>query len=707
MRAHHRNGTTVVALSALVLGVTACSGSGENRAPAWDDQDFANAEFAVGEAVTGCSTGTSGFNSTNNVGVLTIQNFTGTVVLSAPGGVLKMNGQTCTTGDNGTGTALKVTGTGSNVVKRIVMDDQATDDKVLLDMYAGPFTTVFAGTAGTGLDITFSSGSDAFLVRGSNAVDKVSVIQANAADALYFDIGTTTDGKADVKVADSDVTGVAVKVSMASGADVFAAVSSGITSYNGANISDLVMPAGAMTVYGGDGTDLITDGNGADILYGGAGNDTIKASNVGNDTIYGGADTDLIDYSARSSSAAVDLTLANQGTFTLTDQPADTETVTVGTRTYTFQNTLTNVDGNVKIGATAAESLANLIAAINSGTGAGTKYATATQPNTEVSAARGASSLQMVVTAKTSGPTADAYASTTTVTNGSWGATTLGSTSASVGTETDLLWEFENAYGGAGADTIRGDEAGNVLYGSGGADVIYGGGAADTIYGGDGNDAVYGGAGSSVDVLYGEAGDDTFYADYDPEGTGDGADSVVGANGTDTMSYAARSAAVTVTLAATTSEEILANDIEQVIGGEAGDIITCGALSCTVWGGNGADSITGGSAADYLSGDAGNDTIKGAGGGDVLLGEDDDDSVDGEDGDDTVSGGAGADTLAGSNGADQVFGGAGTDSMTGGSGIDMLSGGAGVDTVDGGSDAGDLCVDEGGDSIAANTCDVM
>lgn len=66
-----------------------------------------------------------------------------------------------------------------------------------------------------------------------------------------------------------------------------------------------------------------------------------------------------------------------------TVQPSDGQTVTVGGKTYTFQATLTNVDGNVLIGANLAASIQSLAAAMNlgngtRGTGSGTLYAAAT-----------------------------------------------------------------------------------------------------------------------------------------------------------------------------------------------------------------------------------------------------------------------------------------------------------------------------------------
>jgi hypothetical protein len=62
------------------------------------------------------------------------------------------------------------------------------------------------------------------------------------------------------------------------------------------------------------------------------------------------------------------------------------ETVTIGSKTYTFQTVLTNVDGNVLIGANAAASLTNLKAAITLGAGSGTLYAALTTAHPSVTA---------------------------------------------------------------------------------------------------------------------------------------------------------------------------------------------------------------------------------------------------------------------------------------------------------------------------------
>jgi len=112
------------------------------------------------------------------------------------------------------------------------------------------------------------------------------------------------------------------------------------------------------------------------------------------------------------------------GTLTATANFAGGETVNAGGKTYTFQSALTNVDGNVLIGASASDSLDNLIAAINLAAGSGTLYAAATTANTFVSALAGAGDT-MDVAAKIGGTAGNAYATTTTAANASWGGATL------------------------------------------------------------------------------------------------------------------------------------------------------------------------------------------------------------------------------------------------------------------------------------------
>lgn len=119
------------------------------------------------------------------------------------------------------------------------------------------------------------------------------------------------------------------------------------------------------------------------------------------------------------------------GTLTAAGNAANTETVTVGGKVYTFQATLTDVDGNVQVGADAETSLANLYAAINLGTGAGTAYAAATTANDHV-VATSKTATTLVVKSKVPGKIGNLIASTETGVSLSWGAATLASGSGSI-----------------------------------------------------------------------------------------------------------------------------------------------------------------------------------------------------------------------------------------------------------------------------------
>lgn len=113
------------------------------------------------------------------------------------------------------------------------------------------------------------------------------------------------------------------------------------------------------------------------------------------------------------------------GVLTLTANAGNTETVTLDTKTYTFQTVLTDVDGNVLIGATASDSLDNLIAAIGLGAGAGTTYATSTTVHPTVTAAAGAGDTIDATAITYEDAVGDAIATTEAMANGSFVDTTM------------------------------------------------------------------------------------------------------------------------------------------------------------------------------------------------------------------------------------------------------------------------------------------
>ena len=236
--------------------------------------------------------------------------------------------------------------------------------------------------------------------------------------------------------------------------------------------------------------------------------------------------------------------------------------------------------------------------------------------------------------------------------------------------------------GGNGNDTLdasactasidlRGGAGSDHLIGGAGADTLYGQADVDTLEGNAGNDALYGGPGN--DVEQGGGGGDTFVEDA----TSNGADTLDGGTGADTVSYGSRTAAVAVTLG-----DGIVND------GEAGE----GDLLISIeraTGGAGNDTLVGTSGVNILRGGGGNDQLSGGAGNDTLYGDNGDDTVDGQAGDDNLYGGGGNDSLVGDL--------AGVDSFTAGSGNDtivdntdglaeVVSCGTGIDTAEAGED---------------------
>jgi Ca2+-binding RTX toxin-like protein len=255
--------------------------------------------------------------------------------------------------------------------------------------------------------------------------------------------------------------------------------------------------------------------------------------------------------------------------------------------------------------------------------------------------------------------------------------------------------------------TIVGTAAGETLNGTAAPDVIAGLGGNDTINGLDGDDTICPGAGN--DVVNGGAGADTFVA----EATADGADRFVGGpagsiDGTDTVTYAARTAAVNVDLNEIADDGLPgegdfvdANSIESVEGGSGNDVlrITFTSLQYGLIGGPGNDTLTGnwlvvggpgddtmtflaGTSGTFMSGGDGTDTLTdNTQSGSNLSGGAGNDTIFAGTGSNTLFGDDGNDTLVGGTGPNTVIGGAGNDTITGGLGDDNISGGDGNDTI--------------------------
>src|SRR3989344_2654279 len=118
-----------------------------------------------------------------------------------------------------------------------------------------------------------------------------------------------------------------------------------------------------------------------------------------------------------------------QGKLTLQNQPSAGETITLGTKTYSFVASLvTNTDGQIVIGGNTAATRANVMAAVNLSGLPGSQYASATSLNADVEVAL-ISGNDIIFTAKVGGTSGNSIVSTSTlVAPNVFDDTTLGTT---------------------------------------------------------------------------------------------------------------------------------------------------------------------------------------------------------------------------------------------------------------------------------------
>lgn len=209
---------------------------------------------------------------------------------------------------------------------------------------------------------------------------------------------------------------------------------------------------------------------------------------------------------------------------------------------------------------------------------------------------------------------------------------------------------IENAIGGAGGDTITGNDADNVLTGNAGSDTLIGGAGNDTLIGGERSDNLQGGSGDDVIVLQA---DDALPLDkIDAGETGETTGDVL-------LVLGSTDVVLSYFDAAKAGIEIWSGNGHGVQGSNWGDSLDFTALV----------SVSG---LAYIDGALGDDRIWGTKFADDLRGNS---------GDDWLYGGPGEDKLDGGKGRDELDGGADNDTLTGGAGDDRF-----VYKADGGGD---------------------
>jgi Ca2+-binding RTX toxin-like protein len=246
---------------------------------------------------------------------------------------------------------------------------------------------------------------------------------------------------------------------------------------------------------------------------------------------------------------------------------------------------------------------------------------------------------------------------------------------------------IENARGGAGSDSITGNDRDNILRGEAGYDVLTGLGGDDELLGGQGNDTLNGGL---------------------------GVDWFDGGSGNDTVDYTYSSGHWTIELAddiddpadfGTWGSATTGGDVETIINvenarmGSGNDHVTGSSLANDLYGGDGNDTLVGLAGNDRLEGGEGSDDLDGGEGADLIFGEAGHDEIVGGAGADDLYGGIGNDTIYGNAGNDAIYGQDGQDIIFAGDDDDVVSGGDGDDTISGGFGLDDLDGGAGNDTV--------
>lgn len=440
--------------------------------------------------------------------------------------------------------------------------------------------------------------------------------------------------------------------------------------------NDLVFGQGGNDlIYGGTGDDRLSGGDGDDTVNGDAGNDVfiggatdsaiaVNSSGGGTDTFDGGTGFDTASYSTTLDGINVDLRLSS-------GQVTGTE---VGT------DTLINIDNIV--GGLGDDTM--------TGNGSGNSFSYFGGFDTYFGGAGGD-----VVSFTEFGHAVLINLAATIQ------AKTTDRGDVVTGELRDLarFTSIEGVIGTIFNDSLTGDAQANTLLGGKGDDVLFGGNST--------NEA------ADTDMLAGGEGDDRFIA-----APGDGADTIDGGAGVDTLDYSAQTNGVTASLRFGDGDDSITG-VERLVGtafadgltgDEAGNILDAGLGDDTIDGGFGDDLIIYSGGLDQILGGNGSDALdftQFASGVEADLAKTDDavftrDTADWDVGtqrvivslpasdienligtgfNDKLLGNADANMFNGGLGDDLIFGRAGDDTFAYSGGFDIWQGGAGIDTA--------------------------
>ena len=495
-----------------------------------------------------------------------------------------------------------------------------------------------------------------------------------------------------------------------------------------ANHDTFIGGSATNTLIGGAGGNLMIAGNTADSIYGGGGNDTVIIGS-GVDYLDGQGGTDTLVLTNITSNLTLTMNGTSQGTAiwgTVTDKLYNFEIVVGGAGNDTMiADNLTDslyggagndtlfagsgldiLDGQTGTNALYLTNLANGVKVVLNGTSAGTAiYGTITDTlyNLEVVVAGNGTNTLIADNLTDSlygGSNNDSLfaGNGKDVLDGMGGVNTLylsnvtsgvlvhlNGTSAGTaivgGSITDTLYNMEIVVGGAGNDTMVGDNLFDTLIGGTGTNTLIGGSAGNILIAGNHNDSLYGGvaadtlyAGSGADLLDGGGGVNALYLTNLASGV------LVQLNG---------AAQGTATWGATVTDKLY--NFEIVLGGAGNDTLIGDSNANSLYGGAGNDTLVAGLGVDTLDGGTGTNAVylngmgttgvlielNGASLGTAIWGTTTDALYNFQ----IAVGGSGNDTLVADTLNDSLYGGLGNDTIIASTGKEVLDGGSGTNTV--------------------------
>lgn len=359
----------------------------------------------------------------------------------------------------------------------------------------------------------------------------------------------------------------------------------------------LVSQAGADTIYGGQGNDIIRS-NGGSLLYGDRGNDTIGndaplgggfgVSAGGGDTMYGGDGDDSLKANAIGPSSL----FGNQGN----------DVLVAGNKADTLYGGKDNDTLQSSVGGLLYGDIGNdNIALSGSGiTGATTVY--------------GGEGNDVIVQG-------GAVPNGRTLLFGNQGDDTI--TTSGIG---------DSIYGGTGADVISNNSGSGVfISGDLGNDILRNSGVNSTLSGGEGDDTITFDGGAANSTASGGGGKNFLQAITTGSNNvliaGSLGDTIVVGNGNTAQGGIGNDSLVAAGSLATLIGGVGADTFNVIAGGfvsgftpSEGDVIVSGTAPFTVGGGSIGLFLTGTPGPDTLTGGSGNDTLEGLGNADVLRG---------------------------------------------------------------------------------------